>query len=506
MLRWKRLAAVAAATALGLTGCSTAEGDPAARASPTLTLGVLVPATTFAAADSSWANESPYMQAVYDTLLKADPNGKIQPSLATEWSYNADNTVLTMKLRTDVKFSDGTAFNADAAVQNLQRFHAGNSSNKSFLADLKDAKAVDPSTVQITLTQSNPALLTYLTQNAGLQESPSAFAKPDLKTNPVGSGPYTLDASKTVVGTSYTFTKNPDYWDAGSVHYDNVVMNVYPNPTALLNAIKGGQVNAATTANNNDLKEIEGAGFTVNPLELNRAGLLLLDRGGKMNPALADVRVRRAINYAFDTEGLLQTLGQGYGTPTTQVFPKNSVAYDPSLDSAYAYDPAKAKKLLADAGYGSGLTLQMPSGTRLGATTFTLIQQQLKDVGITVTYTDTGNNYIADVLAPKFPVTYIPLQQDSDWQLINFQIAPSATWNPFHYQDPAVDALVAKVRDGSKAESDQAAKDLNKYMVDQAWFAPWYRQQLSFVTDSKTKVIVQQGNAYPYLWNFTPAS
>ena len=504
MFRWKRLAALAAVVALGLAGC--ASNNSSSGSSQTLTLGVLVPATTFSAQDANWANESPYMQAVYDTLLKADPNGDVKPGLATKWSYNADKTVLTLTLRTDVKFTDGTAFTADVAAQNLTRFRDGNSPNKTNLADLASAKAVDPTTVQLTLKQSNPALLTYLTQNAGLQESPKAFTSSTIKTNPVGSGPYTLDTGKTVVGTSYVFDKNPKYWDSSTVHYDKIVMNVYSDPTALLNAIKGGQVNAANTPNNNDLDQIKASGFTVWPLELNWNGLILLDRAGSMNPALKDVRVRQAINYAFDTTALLKAVGQGYGTPTTQVFPKSSVGYDSSLDSYYAYNPSKAKSLLAAAGFSSGLTISMPSSNVLGSTVWTLIGQQLKDVGITVNFTDAGNNYITDMLAPKYPATYMILQQDPDWALINFQISKDATFNPFHYSDAKVDTMIQTIHNGSQSESDAAVKSLNKYVVEQAWFAPWYRMQSSFVSDAKTKVTVQTGNAYPYLWNIVPTS
>ena len=142
------------------------------------------------------ANESPYGQAVYDTLLRPTPDGTVGPSLATEWKYNDDKTVLTMTLRSDVNFTDGTEFNADAAAQNLIRFRDGNSPNKSYLAALKDAKAIDATHLEITLNASDPALLVYLTQNAGMQESPKAFTAPDIKTNPVGSGPYILDTGE----------------------------------------------------------------------------------------------------------------------------------------------------------------------------------------------------------------------------------------------------------------------------------------------------------------------
>jgi peptide/nickel transport system substrate-binding protein len=505
MFRWKRLAATAVVAALALTGCS-AGGSSSGGDSSTLTLGVLVPATTFEAQGINFANESPYGQAVYDTLLRATPEGEVEADLATEWSYNEDSTVLSLTLRDDVKFTDGTEFNADAAAQNLLRFRDGTSPNKSLLAAVADAKAVDPTHLEITLSQSDPSLLVALTQNAGMVQSPASFENTDIKTNPVGSGPYILDTGKTVVGTSYSFSKNADYWNPDDVHYDSLVLNVYSDPTALLNAIKGGQVNAANTPSNNDLKEMEAAGFTVNAFELNWTGLILFDRGGTMNPALGDVRVRQAINYAFDTEALLTAVGQGLGTPTTQIFPTSSVGYDKSLDDRYSYDPKKAKELLAEAGYADGLTIDMPTSSLLGATVFTLIQQQLKDVGITVNGTDAGTNFISDILAPKYPATYMILQQDPDWALINFQIAPTSTFNPTKYADPTVDALIDTVHNGTKEESDKAVKELNTYIVEQAWFAPWYRMQSSFVTDANTEVKTQVGNAYPYLWNFTPKS
>lgn len=505
MFRWKAPTAVAVVVALALTGCSGGS-ESASSDSSTLTLGVIVPATTFEAAGMAFANEAPYGQAVYDTLLKAEPDGTIVAGLATEWTYNETNTVLTMKLRDDVTFTDGTAFDADAAAQNLVRFRDGSSPNKSFLASLADAKAIDPATVELTLTRSDPALLNYLTQNAGMVGSPAAFANADIKTNPVGSGPYILDTAKTVVGTSYAFTRNPDYWDPTSVHYDNLVLNVYADSTSGLNAIKGGQVNGTNLIDNNNLAEIEAAGYTVNGFELNWTGLILFDRGGTINPALADVRVRQAINYAFDTKALLKTVGQGYGSTTTQIFPTSSVGYDKELDSRYSFDPEKAKELLAEAGYEDGLTLDMPSTALLGASTFTLIGQQLKDVGITVNFTDAGNNFISDILAPKYAATYMILQQDPDWALINFGITKDSTFNPTKFEDPTVDALVETINAGNEEESNAAVKELNAYIVEQAWFAPWYRVQSSYATDANTKVETQVGNAYPYLWNFAPAS
>lgn len=507
MFRSKRMAAVIAAVALGLTACGGGgAAAPQDQSSQTLTLGALLAPKTFAANQSEFANLSPFYQAVYDTLIRMKPDGSLVPMLAKDWKYNADKTVLTLTLRDDVKFTDGTPFNADAAKQNLERFKAGTSPDAQFMAALKTAKAVDATTLELTLSAPDPAFLNYLSKDASFMQSPASFGNADIATKPVGSGPYVLDTAATVTGTSYSYHRNPNYWDKSLVHYDNLVLNVYGDQTSLLNAIKSGQLNAANTADNNTLTEIQAAGYKVNPLQLNWAGLILFDRAGTTNPALKDVRVRQALNYAFDTKAMLLSIGQGYGELTTQVFPPSSAAYDKSLDSRYAYNPAKAKELLAQAGYASGLTLKLPSSALMGNTLPALITQQLKDVGITAEFTDTGNNFIADLLAPKYGVSYMILEQQSDWQLINMKIAPGAPWNPYKYEDPKVDELINKIHVGSTDEQTAAAKELNKYIVEQAWFAPWYRPQSSFVTDAKTKVEVQTGNAYPFIWSFSPAS
>jgi peptide/nickel transport system substrate-binding protein len=511
MLRRLSLAGLAATVVLALAaaGCGgSSSSGGGSKAGGTLNLGVILPASTFAAADMAFANESPYGQAVYDTLLKADPDGKILPSLATEWKYNDTKTVLDLTLRSDVTFTDGTKFNADAAAQNLKRFRDGASPNKSYLASLADAKAVDDTHLQITLKQPDPALLNYLTRNAGYQESPAAFSKPDLKTNPVGSGPYLLDTGQTVVGSSYTFTKNPNYWEKANQHYDKLVIKVYNDATAMLNALKGKQLNAAKLLNNDSNDQIKGAGYTVSEYELDWTGLLLLDREGKVNPALKDVRVRQAINYAFDKQALVKGYAKGYGSPTTQIFPVKSAAYDPALDSKYDYNPAKAKELLAQAGYPNGFTLAMPSTARVGPTLWPLVAQQLKDVGITVQYTDAGTNYLPDLLAQKYAAAWFQMAQDSsNWTLINFSISPNATYNPFKTTDPKVNELITRVRDAkTDAESGAAAKELNTYLVDQAWYAPWYRPKSTFATDANTQATIQAGNITPYLWNIKPKS
>ncbi|MBN9201766.1 MAG: peptide ABC transporter substrate-binding protein [Microbacterium sp. SCN 70-18] len=508
MFRWKATAATFAIAALALTGCAGGgdAGDGGDGSGGTLTLGAIIEPLTLDPAGSEWGNRSPYYQAMYDTLLLATPEGTIEPWLATAWEYNDDNTVLTLTLRDDVTFSDGTSLTADVVVENLQRFKDGTSPDASYFALVETFEAVDDSTVAITLSEPNPALLNYLTRDAGLIASSEAIAAGDLATNPVGSGPYIYDASTSVPGTSYRYTANPDYWNPDVQHYDSLVINVLSDATAALNAIKAGEANAVKLLTSNDLAEVEAAGWTINANELDFAGLLLLDRDGVQAEALKDVRVRQALNHAFDREGLLAAMEDGNGTVTGQVFPESSPAYDPALDDYYGYDPEKARELLAEAGYADGFTLSMPSSAFFGSTLYTLIDQQLADIGVTTEYTDPGSNFIADLLAPKFPASYMTLEQNPDWQLIQFMVAPEAIFNPFRTESDELNALIEEFQFGDEATQDAAAQEINTYLVENAWFSPWYRVQGNVPSDANTVVEMLPTNTYPAIYDIYPAN
>lgn len=512
MFQFKRTAVVAVAAVLALSGCAAGggadDGGGAGEAGrgDTLTWAQILPPRTLAQKDFAWANEAPYAQAIYDTLLTVTPEFEVEPNVATEWEYNADNTVLTLTLRDDVTFTNGEALTAEDAAASLMAFKGGSAPQASLIRSISGVEAVDATTLEITLSEPDPGLLTYLAQSPGLLAPAELVEDPSMASEPVGSGPYVLNTAETVVGSSYVFDRNEDYWNPDAQHYEKLILQVYTDPTSLLNAVQGGQVNVAAVSDPTAIPQMEGAGFTANEFLLNWNGFLIMDRAGSVVPALGEVEVRQAINYALDREALLQTIGAGYGEVTAQIFAPFSPGYVEELDTYYEYDLDRAKELMADAGYEDGFELTMPRTTLVPASTYTLMADQLAQIGITVNWEDIqANEVISKVVAGDYPMTNFTLQMGpTDWQLAQFQLAENAAWNPLRYTVPEVEGLIDVIQTGTEDEAAEAAQELNRYVVENAWNAPFFRPTQFFMSDANTQVETQVGNAVPYLSNVQP--
>lgn len=503
------IAAIAAAT-LAVSACgggtsgAGASGGSQAHGG-TLTLAAQVDVKSFDPAQAHIGHYLQYDQPVYDSLIRRKPDGSLVPMLATKWEYNSDKTVLTLSLRTGVKFSDGTILDASAVKVNLDRFRTGNGPDASTMALVQSVDVKDPATVVLTLKAPDPSLLDNLANADGFVASPKAIEAGKIATAPVGSGPYTLDASATVAGSTYTFVKSKDYWDPSMQVYDKIVVKPITDTTATLNALLSGQVDAAMVAVKSEA-QAKNAGMTEYKYGTDWQGLVIYDRDGKMVPALKDVRVRQAINYAIDKDSLLKQVGKGLGTTTSQVFGTTTDAYDKTLDGAYPYDPAKAKQLLADAGFGSGFTVSMPTVAGFMDPALTAgIGQNMSDVGIKVDWVNVAPaDFISSMIQGKWAMSWFSLFQGSPWTAANQILTPNATYNPFHTADPKVTAFIDKIQKGTESDQAQAAKDLSKYITDQAWFSPMYRPDFTFFTDKNTTTAPQARQAVPSIYNYAP--
>ena len=314
-----RLAALTLAAAVGvaLAGCS-AGGTDSADAPTTLTIANSAELPSFDPAQAADGLLVTDFQPVFDTLLRKVPDGSIEANLATEWLYNDNLTELTLTLRDDVTFTDGSEFTADVAIANIQHQIDAKGVNASAVASIEGLSAPDATALVIDLSLPDPGLIDALAVSVGVMASEKSLTAEDVATNPVGSGPYVLDLDNTVSGDTYTYTANPDYWNPDIVEFDVIVIKTMTDATARLNAVKSGQVQG-TPLDLTQVEDAEGSGLNVQAARDDWLGLMVFDRAGAIVPALGDPQVREAISYAIDRQAIVDAFRADHGESTTQL-------------------------------------------------------------------------------------------------------------------------------------------------------------------------------------------
>ena len=236
------------------------------------------------------------------------------------------------------------------------------------------------------------------------------------------------------------------------------------------------------------------------------SGLTLVDRDGSMGTPLGEVDVRQAINHAFDREAILEGIAGGHGTVTTQVFRADSPGFDPALDEAYPYDPETAKELLAEAGYADGFTLDMPTTAALGETTFAIIARPARRRRYRRQLRRREHRLLrAD---PRAQVPRLPHVPRAGPQRLAVRQLPALG-------ERGVEPVALHRRDVGGADRDdpdhRGRRAGGGGRRARALRAPSRRgsprgtaSKSNYATDSNVDVVIQTGNAVPYLFNFSP--
>ncbi|CAN7707883.1 ABC transporter substrate-binding protein [Neorhizobium sp. LjRoot104] len=471
----------------------------------TLALAGILDNDTFDRAGLSIGHRAQYWMPVFDTLLYTAPDGKTMPNLATEWRFNGDGTELTLKLREGVKFTDGMPFDAEAVKANLEYLRDGVGQNTWMAGAVKSVEIVGPAELKLHLKEPDPGMLFNLATVGGAMASPATLGKADSKMVPIGSGPYIYDTARSVTGRQYVYKRNPDYWNAGAFPFETMTITPINDLSARMNALKSGQVDAAA-GEGQVVTEAEASKLTVSRLPVDWLGLFLSDRDGKMVKALSDVRVRRALNMAFDEKAILKFVARGYGEVTDQPFVPPSEAFDASLDGTYQYDPKAARALLSEAGYANGFSVTMPDIGTLAPYT-PIITQQLKDIGVTVSWVKVPPNVtIAELLSGKYPMFLFRLGSQSPWADFNKFAFANSPWNTSKAKDEKLEALLKKAQYTPPGKEQNAAMQAaNRYMVENAFFAPWFRIDSIYISNAQVKVRMQAQNIVPWPRNYAPA-
>jgi peptide/nickel transport system substrate-binding protein len=504
-----RLGGLAIASVLGLSLVAACNGgggsNSTAAASGTLNIGISEPTSNF---DPSKANIDPsddtVLRLVYEPLMSIEPSGAISPGLAVKWGFvGTGNTMFQLQLRPGVKFADGSPVTAQAVAEWINYYSKGGNGTQWIGGAQASAVAGQSGVVRITLATPQPAIARILTWQlqGGDVVSPRGLGDPTaLGSQSFGAGPYVLDAAATIPNSQYTFTKNPYYWNKAQVHYARVVVKVLASQSSALAALQTGQVDLLTGVNSSTVASARQDGLHVFSPPSSFMGVNLMDRD---SAPLSDVRVREALNYAVNRQAIITALFQGYGTPSSEFgTPGFPDAWNPAVANYYPYNPAKAKQLLAQAGYPNGFSLNVETPTFIGTN---LVAQAIasywQKIGVTVNLTvnPEAAAWAQNVMSKKFPAAGfvyggLPMSLLApNW----FEAVPNP-FNPFGTSVPQITSLLTQAASASGASQTSLYHQAQALAVQNALAVPVAVIDTNFLASPKVGGISVSA-ANPYL-------
>jgi peptide/nickel transport system substrate-binding protein len=438
--------------------------------------------------------------SVLDTLAYLDRSMKIQPRLATSWK-TVDDKTWEVKLRTGVKFHDGSPFEATAVKASFDYQTAPDAASKTFFINWESAEAVDSSTVRIKTKTPDPFFPNVLTRLW-------VFSPADLKDPTVfgskmnGTGPYKI--SELVKGDRIVLTANPDYW-AGVPKIGRVVFRSAPEASARVAMLQAGQADIIVNVPVEQAKLIEGdANLRLAAVQGLRAIPIMIDQ--RDSPPLKDVRVRQAMNYAVDRDAIVKNILGGYAVQQPATISALLEGNNPDL-KPYPYDQNKAKQLLQEAGFANGfeITFHHPTGRWMkDAEVAQAMAQMLGRVGIKVTLetAEYSTFFGAWSKGDYRGMTMIGVTNPdgAPASLFNLFLYSKGAW-PFSFTDEKLDRMIEESR--STMDRDKRVKvyqEMEQYLHDNAaWLFTYEQKDLYGV--SKALKWEPSPNEMIYLWD-----
>ena len=512
----KLILATVAAGLMSATALTAAQAETLrwARAGDSLTL------------DPHAQNEGPthtLAHQMYEPLLQRDMAGQIIPALATSWAATDNPNVWEFKLRKDVKFHGGEDFTADDVVFSMNRAMMPTSAMKELLSSVKEVRKVDDHTVHIETNGPNPLMPNNLTNLFIMDSEWTVANKCDAPQDIAnggdnacvravnGTGAYVLESraqdQKTVL------KRNENYWGKGQfpLEVSEIIYTPIQESATRVSALLSGEVDLIQDIPVQDLGRVgETSGLDVVTAAQNRTIFFGMNVGdadltsdtveGK-NP-LADVRVREAMNIAINREAIKKVVMRDQSAPTGVIMPPFVNGWNEDLDAYPAYDVAKAKSLMADAGYGDGfgLTLNCPNDRYVNDEAICQAAVgMLGQIGIKVSLdakpkaqhfplikNKTTDFYMLGWGVPTFDSEYI----------FNFLVHTTTdklgSWNNTRYSNADVDAKIQSLASETNLEKRNATiAEIWKTVKDETLYLPIHNQVLNWGMKSNIDFAVQ---------------
>ena len=395
---------------------------------------------------------------IFEGLVKPNSDGEMIPAVAEKYTLSEDGTTYTFTLREGVKFHNGQTVTAEDVVYSINRCAAVPEGQEKPLvaafSAVKSVEALDEKTVAVTIAQRDLEFISYMTAAI----IPADYENQD--TAPVGTGPFKF-VSRTPQ-QDFVMERFEDYWGA-PVWLDKVTYKICENADALVMNLNGGSIDLCahlTSAQASQLNQ----NFQVLEGTMNLVQAIYLNNQAK---PFDNQLVRQALCYAIDRQGIMDMVADGHGTAVgSSIYPAFTKYFLPELVDKYPHDVAKAKELLAQAGYPDGfdMTISVPNNYQPHMDTAEVVAEQLREAGINVTIQPVEWSTWLDTIynGRQFQATVVGVDAANMTARAMLERFTSDYGKNFiNYNNPAYDALFQQA---INAQDEATQTDLYKQM------------------------------------------
>ncbi len=395
---------------------------------------------------------------IFEGLVKPNSDGEMIPAVAEKYTLSEDGTTYTFTLREGVKFHNGQTVTAEDVVYSINRCAAVPEGQEKPLvaafSAVKSVEALDEKTVAVTIAQRDLEFISYMTAAI----IPADYENQD--TAPVGTGPFKF-VSRTPQ-QDFVMERFEDYWGAPA-WLDKVTYKICENADALVMNLNGGSIDLCahlTSAQASQLNQ----NFQVLEGTMNLVQAIYLNNQAK---PFDNQLVRQALCYAIDRQGIMDMVADGHGTAVgSSIYPAFTKYFLPELVDKYPHDVAKAKELLAQAGYPDGfdMTISVPNNYQPHMDTAEVVAEQLREAGIRVTIQPVEWSTWLDTIynGRQFQATVVGVDAANMTARAMLERFTSDYGKNFiNYNNPAYDALFQQA---INAQDEATQTDLYKQM------------------------------------------
>ncbi len=456
---------------------------------------------------------------VYGSLLTLNSRtGAVMPGLA-EGITSTDAQTWRLKLRPDVKFSDGTPLDADAVLFNLQRFQdpANAFTGRATVNQITTMTKIDATTLEFKLIVPNGSFPIVFTDTVGYMGSPTA-----IKANPTGFGQKPVGAGAYVLKTwnrdsNYIFERNPNYWDKPRPYIDTIEFKVIPNQTTLAQALKDGTVDDVHVATATDQLPVA----TADPKNFRAFDPTKVSGGIGVacNLSVApcnDIRFREAISLAFDFDQAKQIFlaGVTYNSKKLQCMPWGPGSPYCAKDVVAKYNPTKASKLVKevqDDGINTDITYTFNADGTSGQRQGEWVQQQLQKIGVKVTIRAVSTNEYVPITNNhtfQMAIVYNPPSVDmtsrfyNDWHSVG---GPLGGRDVPNLNNAALDVALEKGRNSLKLQDRIDGMQEAQRIIAKEFLVTWTYPQLLGIVQSSQMVLPNYVNVNAPVYRYEEA-